>query len=72
MKKLYTFNVQVRVTLDDQDTAGFSLPDTLSIRTKKQIVGWLSETNENTDGHFEDSVYESTNCPVTSIYICLE
>jgi hypothetical protein len=72
-KKTYTFNVQVKVTLNDEEEPNvYHFPKELSKVTQKTIVAWLSQLNEHTDGSFEDNVYELVNCPVYNIRFCLE
>jgi hypothetical protein len=71
-KKQYHFLVQVQVTLDDQDKIGFALPTNLSLQTKKQVLDWLNGNEQDRDRRFENLIYESTDCFVKDIRVCLE
>jgi hypothetical protein len=73
---MYTFYVQVQITLDDNDQeeigVDWKLPKKISKEAKEYILYNMNETEENSGNYFEDGLYEILNCPVDNVTFVLE
>ncbi len=74
-KKLYTFNVQVQVILDDNDQeeigVDWKLPKELSEKAKLYILNNMNDIEENSGSYFVDGLYDIVNCPVDAVQFVL-
>ena len=72
-KKMYTFNIQAQITLDDREEPNFYyLPKNLSQETKKRITALFKECIDTSDIIYGDEMADTIEVPVFSINFCLE